>query len=155
MGASLASRAAAPNATRDTSHHIKTRGSGQRSVLFEIQYPSIEPGLQPRHRFMSAYEQRVEAPDKRYQYVLFAAEPYETIGFKVPNRQTRSSHSHIKQTHAHSDFRSSGVCMIETILGHSLLLLPPQRHRQKAREIFHEMGPCDQELHITLIFCNG
>ena len=35
------------------------------------------------------YEQRVEAPDKRYQYVLFAAEPYETIGFKVPNRQLR------------------------------------------------------------------
>jgi len=65
--------------------------SGQRSLLFEIQYPSIEPGLQPRHRFMSAYEQRVEAPDKRYQYVLFAAEPYETIGFKVPNRDIDKS----------------------------------------------------------------
>ena len=51
--------------------------------MFEIEYPEIEPGLQPRHRFMSAYEQRVEAPDKSYQYLLFAAEPYETIGFKV------------------------------------------------------------------------
>ena len=34
---------------------------------------------------MSAYEQRVEPPDKNYQYLLFACEPYETIGFKVPN----------------------------------------------------------------------
>lgn len=28
---------------------------------------------------------QVEAPDKAVQYVLFAAEPYETIAFKIPN----------------------------------------------------------------------
>lgn len=59
--------------------------TGQRGLLFEIDYPEIEEGLQPRHRFMSAYEQRVEAPDKDYQYIIFAAEPYETISFKVPS----------------------------------------------------------------------
>lgn len=59
----------------------------QRSLLFEIEYPEIEEGLQPRHRFMSAYEQKVEAPDKEWQYLLFAAEPYETIGFKIPNHE--------------------------------------------------------------------
>jgi len=59
--------------------------SEQRSLLFEVDYPEIEEGLQPRHRFMSAYEQRVEAPEKDWQYLLFAAEPYETIGFKIPN----------------------------------------------------------------------
>ena len=32
---------------------------------------------------MSAYEQRVEPPDRQWQYLLFAAEPYETIAFKV------------------------------------------------------------------------
>ena len=32
---------------------------------------------------MSSYEQKVEAPDKEWQFLLFAAEPYETIGFKV------------------------------------------------------------------------
>jgi len=32
---------------------------------------------------MSAYEQKMEPPDKRWQYLLFAAEPYETIAFKV------------------------------------------------------------------------
>ena len=40
-------------------------------------------GVRPRHRFMSAYEQRVEPPDRQWQYLLFAAEPYETIAFKV------------------------------------------------------------------------
>ncbi len=34
---------------------------------------------------MSSYEQKVEVPDKNYQYVWFACEPYETIGFKIPN----------------------------------------------------------------------
>jgi len=32
---------------------------------------------------MSGFEQHVEAPDRRWQYLLFAAEPYETIAFKV------------------------------------------------------------------------
>ena len=59
--------------------------SGARSLLFEIEYPEIEEGLQPRQRFMSAYEQRVEAPDKAWQYCLFAAEPYETVAFKIPS----------------------------------------------------------------------
>jgi splicing factor 3A subunit 2 len=59
--------------------------SGQRSLIFHISYPEIEVGIQPRHRFMSAYEQKVEQPaDPKYQYILFAAEPYETIGFKIP-----------------------------------------------------------------------
>ena len=58
--------------------------SGARSLLFEIEYPEIEEGLQPRHRFMSAYEQRVEPPDRAWQYLLFATEPYDTIAFKIP-----------------------------------------------------------------------
>ena len=57
----------------------------QRSLLFEVDYPEADDASQPRHRFMSAYEQRVEPPDKAYQYLLFACEPYETIGFKIPN----------------------------------------------------------------------
>jgi splicing factor 3A subunit 2 len=59
--------------------------SGQRTLMFEVDYPEAEEGTQPRHRFMSSYEQRVEAPDKAYQYLLFACEPYETVGFKIPN----------------------------------------------------------------------
>lgn len=61
--------------------------TNQRSLIFQIDYPEIEEGLQPRHRFMSAYEQKVEAADRNFQYVLFAAEPYETIAFKIPNKE--------------------------------------------------------------------
>jgi splicing factor 3A subunit 2 len=50
---------------------------------FQIEYPEIEDGTKPRHRFMSSYEQRVQPWDKLYQYLLFAAEPYEIIAFKV------------------------------------------------------------------------
>ena len=57
--------------------------NGQQSLLFEIDYPEIAEGIMPRHRFMSAYEQKVEPPDRKWQYLLFAAEPYETIAFKV------------------------------------------------------------------------
>ena len=34
---------------------------------------------------MSSYEQKVEPWDKKYQYVVFACDPYETIAFKIPN----------------------------------------------------------------------
>jgi splicing factor 3A subunit 2 len=35
---------------------------------------------------MSAFEQKVDVPANRnYQYLLVAAEPYETIAFKIPN----------------------------------------------------------------------
>lgn len=58
----------------------------QRCLSFELSFPEIEADLQPRHRFMSAFEQRVESPpDRRYQYLLFAADPYETVAFKIPN----------------------------------------------------------------------
>jgi splicing factor 3A subunit 2 len=50
----------------------------QRSLTFELDFPEAEDGIQPRHRFMSAYEQKVETPDKNYQFLLFACEPYET-----------------------------------------------------------------------------
>jgi len=51
--------------------------------MLQIDYPEIVDGIMPRHRFMAAYEQKVEPPDRRWQYLLFAAEPYETIAFKV------------------------------------------------------------------------
>nr|CAD1818458.1 unnamed protein product [Ananas comosus var. bracteatus] len=61
--------------------------SKQRSLLFQIEYPEIEDNIKPRHRFMSSFEQRVQACDKRYQYLLFAAEPYEIIAFKIPSTE--------------------------------------------------------------------
>eukprot|EP00923_Selenidium_pygospionis_P003916 GHVN01006240.1.p1 GENE.GHVN01006240.1~~GHVN01006240.1.p1 ORF type:complete len:245 (+),score=30.26 GHVN01006240.1:80-814(+) len=71
----------------------------QKALLFEIEYPEIDRGsgvggggnARPRHRFMSAWEQKIEAPDGKYQYLLFAADPYETIAFKVPNLEIERS----------------------------------------------------------------
>ncbi|XP_042422207.1 splicing factor 3A subunit 2 [Zingiber officinale] len=65
----------------------------QRSLLFQIEYPEIEDNCKPRHRFMSSFEQRIEVCDKRYQYLLFAADPYETISFKVPSTEIDKSTS--------------------------------------------------------------
>ncbi|WPG99713.1 putative splicing factor 3a subunit 2 [Acrodontium crateriforme] len=60
----------------------------QEGLLFHIQYPEIAQDVVPRVRFMSAYEQKVEdPPDKAYQYLLVAAEPYETCGFKLQARE--------------------------------------------------------------------
>lgn len=59
----------------------------QNGLLFQLQYPEITPGIKPRVRFMSAFEQKVEEPDKAYQYLLVAAEPYETCAFKLQARE--------------------------------------------------------------------
>ena len=61
--------------------------TNQRCLTFYLHYPEVDDpaSVQPRHRFMSAYEQRVESPpDGRYQYLLVACDPYETVAFKVP-----------------------------------------------------------------------
>lgn len=69
----------------------KDPDTGARILLFQIAYPDHDAKLQPRHRFMSAFEQKVEAPDKNFQYLLFACEPYETIAFKIPNLEVDKS----------------------------------------------------------------
>ncbi|KAH7054460.1 hypothetical protein B0J12DRAFT_657792 [Macrophomina phaseolina] len=59
----------------------------QHGLLFQLQYPEITPNVTPKVRFMSAFEQKVEEPDKNFQYLLVAAEPYETCGFKLQARE--------------------------------------------------------------------
>jgi splicing factor 3A subunit 2 len=66
--------------TRDPMTH-------QLGLLFQLQYPEINPGAVPRVRFMSAFEQKIEEPDKSFQYMLVAAEPYETCGFKLQAKE--------------------------------------------------------------------
>ncbi|MES1905084.1 MAG: Splicing factor 3A subunit 2 [Paramarteilia canceri] len=61
--------------------------TGQQSLLFQVEYSEIRQDALPRHRFMSAFEQRIETPDKDWQYLVLAAEPYETIAFKIPSRE--------------------------------------------------------------------
>jgi len=65
----------------------------QKALLFEIEYPEALEKSRPRHRIMSAYEQKVEPPDecKGFNFLCFACEPYETVSFKVPNMEIDKS----------------------------------------------------------------
>eukprot|EP00914_Ancora_sagittata_P031891 GHVO01064642.1.p1 GENE.GHVO01064642.1~~GHVO01064642.1.p1 ORF type:complete len:237 (+),score=31.72 GHVO01064642.1:29-739(+) len=66
---------------------MRNQSTEQKALLFEIEYPEIEENITPAHRFMSAFEQRVEPSDPKYQYIIFAADPYENIAFKIPNME--------------------------------------------------------------------
>ena len=58
---------------------------GLKGFHFELDFPKIKEDIRPVHRVMSAFEQRVETTDPEYQFVVIAAEPYETVAFKIPN----------------------------------------------------------------------
>ncbi|KAJ2985050.1 hypothetical protein NUW58_g5741 [Xylaria curta] len=67
---------------------VRDQVTRQQGLLFQLQYPEIGQGVVPKVRFMSAFEQRVDdPPDKNFQYMLVAAEPYETCGFKLQARE--------------------------------------------------------------------
>ena len=64
------------------------RGCGyQRGLLIQIRLPQISKDTQPKYRFMSTWEQKHEAQDKRFQYLVVAAEPYESVAFKFQSLQ--------------------------------------------------------------------
>lgn len=64
---------------------LKDADTGQRSILFEIEYTEILKEIIPRYRVISSFEQKLEPVDDKFQYVVFAADPYENIAFKIPN----------------------------------------------------------------------
>ncbi|ERS95200.1 splicing factor 3A subunit 2 [Sporothrix schenckii 1099-18] len=68
---------------------VKVRDPATRQVglLFQLQYPDIGADVTPRWQVTSAFSQRVETPDRQFQYLLVAADPYETCGFKIPARE--------------------------------------------------------------------
>jgi len=55
--------------------------------MVQVHLPQIKSDVIPRRRFMSAWEQKREPPNKNYQYLIVAAEPYETIAFRIPARE--------------------------------------------------------------------
>lgn len=73
-----------------------TRADG---LIFQLQLPEIgrgsgssssssnASGNAPKWQVVSAFSQRVEEPHRNFQYLLVAAEPYETCGFKIPARE--------------------------------------------------------------------
>lgn len=74
---------------------VKIRDPATRytGIRVQVHYPNqLAPQLPtPLTRLMSAFEQRVEQPNKSVQYLLFAAPPYETVALKVPAREIHES----------------------------------------------------------------
>ncbi|KAH7367091.1 splicing factor 3A subunit 2 [Plectosphaerella cucumerina] len=66
---------------------IRDPSSRQQGLLFQLQFPDIAPDVEPKWQVMNAFTQRIEEPDRNFQYLLVAAEPYETCGFKIPARE--------------------------------------------------------------------
>lgn len=66
---------------------IRDPVSKQTGMLFQIKYPEIGTGVVPLHRFMSTYEQNKEPYDPNFRYLVIAAEPYETIAFKIEAKE--------------------------------------------------------------------
>ena len=67
-------------------------------LLVQVHLPQIKEGVVPRKRFMSAFEQKKEAPNKNYQYLivrptlaLHMASPSELISLIGCRRALRNS----------------------------------------------------------------
>ncbi|KAK7695000.1 hypothetical protein QCA50_002188 [Cerrena zonata] len=66
---------------------VRDRDTGKEGMMVQVHLPQIKSEIVPRRRFMSAWEQKREPPNKAYQYLIVAAEPYETIAFRIPARE--------------------------------------------------------------------
>ncbi|PBL01155.1 hypothetical protein ARMGADRAFT_1043193 [Armillaria gallica] len=66
---------------------VRDMDTGKEGMMVQVHLPQIKAGVIPRRRFMSAWEQKREPPNKAYQYLIVAAEPYETIAFRIPARE--------------------------------------------------------------------
>ena len=66
---------------------VRDNDTGKEGMMVQVHLPQIKEGVVPRRRFMSAWEQKREPPNKAYQYLIVAAEPYETIAFRIPARE--------------------------------------------------------------------
>jgi len=52
---------------------VRDRESGKEGMMVQIHLPQVKAGVEPRRRFMSAWEQRREPPNKSYQYLIVRA----------------------------------------------------------------------------------
>lgn len=72
---------------------VRDPNTRQYGLLVQVEYPLITPGVNPKVRFMNAYEQTVEDRDPNFQFFVVAAEPYETIAIKLQAREIDRSES--------------------------------------------------------------
>jgi splicing factor 3A subunit 2 len=49
---------------------VRDRDTGKEGMMVQVHLPQIKPDVLPRRRFMSAWEQKREPPNKAYQYLI-------------------------------------------------------------------------------------
>lgn len=49
---------------------IRDRNEGKEGMMVQVHLPQIKAGVIPRRRFMSAWEQKREPPNRAYQYLI-------------------------------------------------------------------------------------
>ncbi len=49
---------------------MRDRDTGKEGMMVQVHLPQIKEGVLPRRRFMSAWEQRKEPPNKAFQYLI-------------------------------------------------------------------------------------
>jgi Pre-mRNA-splicing factor SF3a complex subunit 2 (Prp11) len=58
---------------------VRDREAGKEGMMVQIHLPQIKDGVVPRRRFMSAWEQKREPPNKSYQYLIVRAPAYHAV----------------------------------------------------------------------------
>ena len=49
---------------------VRDQDTGKEGMMVQVHLPQIKAGVTPRRRFMSAWEQKREPPNKAYQYLI-------------------------------------------------------------------------------------
>lgn len=57
---------------------VRDRDTGKEGMMVQVHLPQIKPGVIPRRRFMSAWEQKREPPNKAYQYLIVRKPRYHS-----------------------------------------------------------------------------
>jgi len=58
---------------------VRDSVTGKEGIMVQIHLPHVKAGVLPRRRFMSAWEQRKEAPNKAYQYLIVSVSKHIRI----------------------------------------------------------------------------
>ena len=133
---------AIPNAVEtDAERKARENTGGRIGLLVKVHLPEIKEGVKPMHRFMSSFEQRIEPQSREWQYLVVAAEPYETIAFKLQSKEVDKSEKLVlsampsvkprdepgtwthwdPDTKVYSESEHGSICLDPRMLNHSIL----------------------------------
>ena len=79
---------------------VRDIDTGKEGMMVQVHLPQVKAGVLPRRRFMSAWEQRKEPPNKAYQYLIVCLSINIVILSKAYlSVDTRSPQNRMKQLH--------------------------------------------------------